>query len=77
LCCAFYSAISNGEREFEKIAIIGSGDDFIFPCGNCRQVMIELAPEIEVICAKNEKEFKIIKIQDLMPNSFNSNALKK
>ena len=38
---AFFKAISEGEKEFEKIAISGSSDDFCFPCGACRQVMSE------------------------------------
>lgn len=73
-CCAersaFYSAISNGEKEFTKIAIIGNGKEYIYPCGVCRQSILELAPNIEIICAKNEKDYKVLTINDLLPNAF-------
>ena len=72
---AFFSAISNGEKEFIKIAIVGSGDDICYPCGVCRQVMIELAPNIEVICAKDEKIYKIHTIKELLPFAFSPKAL--
>ena len=67
---ALFSAISNGEREFEKLAIIGSGDDYIYPCGTCRQVIQELAPNIEIICAKTEEDFQILTMSDLLPYAF-------
>ena len=67
---AFFSAISNGEREFEKIAIVSSGNAITYPCGICRQVMLELAPDLDVICAKDEKTFFVHKIADLLPFAF-------
>jgi len=73
---ALFSAISNGEKDFSKIAIIGSNNDFCYPCGVCRQVILELAPRIEIICAKNENEFEVLNINDLLPKSFSQNDLK-
>jgi cytidine deaminase len=42
---AFFKAVSEGEREFEKIAIVGGiegteADELCAPCGVCRQVMM-------------------------------------
>lgn len=67
---AFFSAVSNGEREFEKIAIVGSGNDIAYPCGICRQVMVELAPNIQIICAKDEENFVVTSMDELLPNAF-------
>lgn len=67
---AFFSAISNGEREFEKIAIVGSEKRITYPCGVCRQVIVELAPNIDIICAINENNFVITNIKELLPNAF-------
>lgn len=68
---AFFSAISNGERDFEKIAIVGSsGDEYAYPCGICRQVMVELAPNIKIICAKSPDDYTIVTIKDLLPHPF-------
>ena len=57
-------------RSFEKIAIVGSSDDVCYPCGVCRQVMMELAPNIDVICAKDETRFEVYKISELLPHAF-------
>lgn len=70
---AFFSAISNGEREFEKIAIVGSSDGICYPCGVCRQVIVELAPNIDIICAKDTTNYEILKIDDLLPHAFTPN----
>lgn len=77
---ALFSAISNGEREFSKIAIVGSSDGITYPCGICRQVIVELAPEIEIICAKDLKTYQILTINDLLPYAFtpnDTNSVKK
>ena len=67
---AFFSAVSNGERKFAKIAVVGSSDGIAYPCGICRQVIVELAPNIEIICAKDENNFEVLTIQDLLPHAF-------
>ena len=67
---AIFSAMSNGEREFEKIAIVGSSDGICYPCGVCRQVMIELLPNAEVICCKDENTFEVLKPLELLPHAF-------
>lgn len=68
---AIFKAISNGEREIKKIALIGSTDSFTYPCGVCRQVMTEFASDdFEIIVAKNIEEYMSYSLDDLMPNSF-------
>lgn len=68
---AIFSAVANGEREFDKIAIIcGNGDEFGAPCGVCRQVIYEFAPEMEVILAKRNGETKKYKAYELLPEAF-------
>lgn len=67
---AFFKAISEGEKEFEKIAISGSGDDFCFPCGACRQVMSEFCgKDFKIILEKGE-EIKSFSLDELLPYSF-------
>ena len=58
-----FKAISDGEYEFEKIAISGSGNDFCYPCGICRQVMSEFCKENFLIILENGKKNKRIKIR--------------
>lgn len=70
---AIVSAISNGEKEFEKIAIVGSDNKICYPCGTCRQVIAEILGNIDIICAKDEKEFDIFKTSELLPHLFSFN----
>ena len=67
---AFFSAVSHGERKFTKIALVGSSEGIAYPCGICRQVIVELAPNIEIICAKDENNYEVLTIQDLLPHAF-------
>lgn len=72
---ALFSAVANGEREFEKIAIIGSNpDNYAYPCGICRQVLSEFG-DLKVIVAKNENDYKEFKLSDLLSHSFNKDSM--
>lgn len=66
---AIFKAVSEGEKEFERIAIVSSSNDYTYPCGICRQVLAEFMPEGEVILY-NEKDIKTIKVKDLLPYAF-------
>ena len=73
---AFFKAISEGEKEFEKIAISGSSDNFCFPCGACRQVMSEFcAGDFKILCA-GEEEVKTFTLSELLPERFGPEVLK-
>jgi len=50
---AIASAVTAGHRAFKRIAIIAESDTYRLPCGNCRQVLNEFSPEIEVLCARS------------------------
>ena len=72
---AISKAVSEGDREFEAIAIVGSSD-YTFPCGVCRQVIREFSKDIKVIVANNTDEYKIFELEKLLPNSFGPEDLK-
>ena len=55
---AIFKAVSEGRRDFVRIAIAGRSEDYCVPCGSCRQVMMEFAPELEVICLNGKGESK-------------------
>ncbi len=70
---AFFNAISNGEKDFCAIVIVGNNgkDEFFYPCGVCRQVMSEFCDgDFSVIVAKSEDEYKILSLSDLLPFRF-------
>ncbi len=77
---AFFKAISEGERSFEKIAVVGENDGNvdcnITPCGVCRQVMREFCDDdFIVILATSEKDYKEYTLIELLPYSFSSGNL--
>lgn len=76
-CCAertaFVKAISEGEKEFDSIAIVGGKDnfdEFCLPCGVCRQFMSEFCDQDFKIYVSNNKETKMYTLEELLPHSF-------
>ena len=67
---AIVKAVSEGHRDFVRIAIAGTSEDFCVPCGSCRQVMMEFAPEMEVICLNAAGESKSFALRELLPYGF-------
>ena len=74
---AFFKAVSEGKRDFEKIAVVGgnSSEDiplnFCPPCGVCRQVMKEFcSSDFEIVIAKNVDDFQIMTLAEILPLSF-------
>ena len=81
---AFFRAVYEGEREFEKIAVVGAlgdrePDDTCAPCGVCRQVMMEFCdPEtFRVVLASGGGEPLEILLKDLVPYGFGGKDLEK
>lgn len=73
---AIFKAYSEGEKKFKAIAVAADTEDYISPCGACRQVISELCGNIDVILVNGNKEFKVIKAFDLLPLAFGDNQLK-
>ena len=67
---AVAKAVSEGHTDFVRIAIAGRSADFCVPCGVCRQVLREFAPDIEVICLNGKGEEKVFTLSELLPYSF-------
>ena len=65
---AVVKAVSDGEREFEAIAVVT--ENGISPCGTCRQVMMEFAPDMTVIIADIQGNARVTVVHDLLPDSF-------
>lgn len=66
---AIFKAISEGEREYSAIAVVSSSHDFTYPCGICRQVIVEFTKDIDIIVAKGY-DYEVYKIETLLPKSF-------
>lgn len=64
---AIFNAVSNGFKKFTAIAVYSNIGGL--PCGNCLQVLLEFAPNIEVIVA-SDLDYKMYKFADLLPHPF-------
>ena len=72
---AIFKAVSEGERDFVAIAIVGNDKDtpigkgdFCPPCGVCRQVMAEFCKDdFQIIIAKGYDDYKVVTLADLLP----------
>lgn len=67
---AVAKAVSEGHTDFVRIVVAGRGRDCCVPCGVCRQVLREFAPDIEVICLNGAGEEKVYTLPELLPHSF-------
>ena len=73
---ALFKAVSEGVREFDAIAIVGSkvGETNTLvtgPCGVCRQALYEFGgPELTVIMARSEDDYIVTTLGDLLPYGF-------
>lgn len=81
---AFFKAVSEGEREFEAIAIIGALKDakeedfgYAYPCGVCRQVMMEFCDpkKFRILTARNADDFTSFTLEEILPNGFGPSNL--
>lgn len=74
---AVFQAVLEGERNFTAIAIASDAEDFLPPCGACRQVLLELCgKELEVVMVNHKNEIKKFSLKDLLPFSFGEEHLR-
>lgn len=74
---AFFKAVSEGKKDFLKIAVVGGEslkeipDNYCPPCGICRQVMKEFcSSDFEIIIAKTPDDYKVMTLSEILPLSF-------
>lgn len=72
---AIFKAVSEGDRDIDKIAITSDSPEFTFPCGICRQVIAEFGLDIDIILANEAGEVKSFLITELLPHSFTQKDL--
>lgn len=75
---AIYKAVSEGHKIIKSIAIVGLENDYTYPCGICRQVIAEFASEdIDIVLGKNENEYIVKKLNEILPGAFTKKDLEK
>ncbi len=76
---AFFKAVSEGEKNFKAIAIAGDAEDYLYPCGVCRQVMMEFCrpDEFLILLVKSGGEWEEHTLGELLPGGFTREDLEK
>lgn len=69
---ALIKAITEGEKTFKAMAIVSGDGRYCFPCGSCRQMLAEFAPDAEVYL-ESEEGIKKFSVTELLPHPFMKN----
>ena len=75
-CCAeriaLFKALTDGQRDFVAVAVVARWDGGPMPCGACRQLLAEYAPDAKVFVADSEdlKTVKTFTVRGLLPHAF-------
>lgn len=67
---ALVKAVSEGCREFTMLAVCADTADYCTPCGICRQLLGEFAPDLPVLCCNQAGDYTELTVGQLLPHSF-------
>ena len=74
---AVFKAVSEGHRKFTRIAVAAATERFTAPCGVCRQVLQEFAPDLEVILVNRDGKTLDLTLRELLPYGFDGSYLEE
>jgi len=74
---ALVKALSEGEREFDRMAVAIDGGEIAKPCGACLQLLSDYAPGLILILGNLEGHFEKTPITELLPRPFSKGDLLK
>ena len=67
---ALVKAVSEGCRAFTRLAVVGNSTEPCWPCGACRQMLYEFAPDLTLLVARKDHSFVKLTLGELMPHGF-------
>ena len=74
---ALVKAVSEGKRSFKRIAIVANSPEYTAPCGICRQMLYEFAPDLQVLCANGNRAWADVSLRELLPMGFSASSMEK
>jgi cytidine deaminase len=72
---AMFKALSEGHREFTRVAVVADTEDPTPPCGACRQILWEFGGDLEVVLANLTTDKGTYRLKDLLPLPFDARLL--
>jgi cytidine deaminase len=73
---AMFKALSEGHREFRRVAVVADTPAPTPPCGSCRQILWEFAGDVEIVLANLQAVTARYRMQELLPAPFDKRLLK-
>ena len=76
---AFFKAVYEGVRDFEAIAVNGDAEDYLYPCGVCRQVMAEFCDPktFRILVSNKNGDYLEYTLEKIFPGAFTPEELEK
>src|SRR5215472_3696773 len=72
---AVFKAISEGARQFRRVAVAADTDALTPPCGACRQILWEFCGDIEIVLVNPRSKIETHRLKDLFPKPFDVSYL--
>jgi cytidine deaminase len=72
---AMFKALSEGYREFRRIAVVADTEAPTPPCGACRQILWEFGGDLEIVLANLSTESGVHRLRELLPLPFDARLL--
>jgi cytidine deaminase len=72
---AVFKALSEGHREFVRIAVVADTEAPTPPCGACRQILWEFGGDLEIVLANLSEPKGLHRLSDLLPLPFDARLL--
>ncbi|MEO8053140.1 MAG: cytidine deaminase [Acidobacteriota bacterium] len=72
---AVFKAISEGARDFRRMAIAADTDTLTPPCGACRQILWEFCGDIEITLVNPRGKSEVLRLKELFPRAFDASFL--
>lgn len=73
---ALVKAISEGHKVFRRVAVVADTVELTPPCGACRQMLWEFAPDATVVLANLRGDSRTYTVRELLPHGFDSRLLR-
>ena len=73
---AVWKAVSEGEKEYESVAVVADTPELTPPCGVCRQILWEFCGDVPVTLANLNGDVETMQMKDLLPRAFDTKFLK-
>jgi len=72
---AVFKAVSEGARQFRRVAVVADTDTLTPPCGACRQILWEFCGDVELVLSNLHGKTETLRLKDLLPRPFDASFL--